>query len=56
MPSPSTFTDRLKQQRLILTAALIVAIALIFLARAPIVPILLGCIAVVVWSFLRTSP
>jgi hypothetical protein len=55
MALPYTFTDRIKQQRLVLTSALIVAIALIFLARAPIVPTVLGCLAVIVWSFVRSS-
>jgi hypothetical protein len=46
--------ERVKQQRLVLSSALIVALVLILLGQAPIIPILVGCLAVIVWSFVRS--
>ncbi|HVZ60885.1 MAG TPA: hypothetical protein VG892_08890 [Terriglobales bacterium] len=42
------------QQRLILSSALIVALVLILIVGAPIVPIVVGCVAVVLISVFRT--
>jgi hypothetical protein len=53
MTLPCTFTDRIKQQRLMLSSAIIVGLALILLGHAPIVPTLLGCLIVAGWSLIR---
>ena len=48
-----TFIGTVKQQRLMLSAAVIVGLTLVLVAHAPLVPVLAGCGVVVVLSFLR---
>jgi len=44
----------LKEQRLVLAAAMIVGIVLIFGAQAPVTPVLMGCVLVLAIAVLRS--
>ncbi len=48
------FGEAVRRQRLALAAALIVALALIGIARAPAVPVLVGCGAAMLLLLVRT--